>query len=242
MHTHSTKTIPIRTEAQAQRILTWCIITVVVFNHRRILPPVFIQGLLGGKIFLYRRRQCNHSSRIQFSPWSGSGEHSTEQCGLPSDADRMGSHVPSYQSSSCGIAIFSFLSIYQLINAIQMCIRNTFDVIVIKPSIDFSKGGVHETDGFWWVIFQRGEYTKPMGFWWVIFQRGEYTKPVGSDGFWNLFLSDFSKGGLQRPDGVWWVSEFFLWLSKNWNARGVYFDKYGINIEHSSSCKKWHYV
>ena len=29
---------------------------------------------------------------------------------------------------------------------------------------DFLKGGVHKTDGFWWVIFQRGEYTKPMGF------------------------------------------------------------------------------
>ena len=28
----------------------------------------------------------------------------------------------------------------------------------------FSKGGVHKTDGFWWVLFQRGEYTKPMGF------------------------------------------------------------------------------
>ena len=37
---------------------------------------------------------------------------------------------------------------------------------------DFSKGGVHETDGFWWVVFQRREYTKPMGF----------------DGFWNVFL------------------------------------------------------
>ena len=29
---------------------------------------------------------------------------------------------------------------------------------------DFSKGGVHKTDGVWWAIFQRGEYTKPMGF------------------------------------------------------------------------------
>ena len=29
---------------------------------------------------------------------------------------------------------------------------------------DFSKGGVHKTDGLWWVIFQRGEYIKPMGF------------------------------------------------------------------------------
>ena len=37
---------------------------------------------------------------------------------------------------------------------------------------DFSKGGVHKTDGLWWVIFQRGEYTKPMGF----------------DGFWNVFF------------------------------------------------------
>ena len=29
---------------------------------------------------------------------------------------------------------------------------------------DFSKGGVHKTDGFWWMIFQRGECTKPTGF------------------------------------------------------------------------------
>ena len=38
---------------------------------------------------------------------------------------------------------------------------------------DFSKGRVHKTDGngwffkggsFWWMILQRGEYTKPMGF------------------------------------------------------------------------------
>ena len=36
---------------------------------------------------------------------------------------------------------------------------------------DFSKGGVHKTDGFLWVVFQRGEYTKPMGF----------------EGFWNFF-------------------------------------------------------
>ena len=37
---------------------------------------------------------------------------------------------------------------------------------------DFSKGGVHKTDGFRCVIFQRGEYTKPIvfyGFWNVSF-------------------------------------------------------------------------
>ena len=28
----------------------------------------------------------------------------------------------------------------------------------------FSKKRVHKTDGFWWVISQRGEYTKPMAF------------------------------------------------------------------------------
>ena len=37
---------------------------------------------------------------------------------------------------------------------------------------DFSKGGVHKTDGFRWMIFQRGEYIKPMAF----------------DGFWNVFF------------------------------------------------------
>ena len=68
----------------------------------------------------------------------------------------------------------------------------------------FSKGGVHKTDGFWWVwIFQRGDYTKPMGFdgWffkggttqnrWSLmgldFLKGEYTQPMGFDGFWNFF-------------------------------------------------------
>ena len=51
---------------------------------------------------------------------------------------------------------------------------------------DFSKGGVHKTDGFWWVIFQRGEYTKPMGFHWWVF-----------------------KGGVHETDGLWWVVKFF---------------------------------
>ena len=41
---------------------------------------------------------------------------------------------------------------------------------------DFSKGGVHKTDGFSWVIFQGVHETD--GFSWVIFQRGEYTKPM----------------------------------------------------------------
>ena len=92
---------------------------------------------------------------------------------------------------------------------------------------DFSKEGVHKTDGFWWVIFQRGEYTKPMGFdgwffkrggvhktdelWWMIFQRGEYTKPMGFDGWffkggstqnrWGL-MGDFSKGGVNKTNGL----------------------------------------
>ena len=67
---------------------------------------------------------------------------------------------------------------------------------------DFWKGGVHKTDGFCWMIFERGEYTKPMtfdgwffkggvhktdGFWWVIFQRGEYTKPMAFGMFFCCF-------------------------------------------------------
>ena len=36
----------------------------------------------------------------------------------------------------------------------------------------FFKGGVHKTDGFWWVILQRGGVHKTDGLWWVILQRG----------------------------------------------------------------------
>ena len=72
---------------------------------------------------------------------------------------------------------------------------------------DFSKGGVHETDYFWWVIFQRGGGTqnrwglmgdfskggvhKTDGFWWVIFQRGEYTKPIRPKLFIKTFFCRF---------------------------------------------------
>ena len=56
---------------------------------------------------------------------------------------------------------------------------------------DFSKGGVHKTDGLWWVIFQRGEYTKPMAF----------------DGW--LF-----KGGSTQTDGFGWALEKILLLLK----------------------------
>ena len=48
----------------------------------------------------------------------------------------------------------------------------------------------------------------------VIFQRGEYTKPMGADGWffkggstqnrW-LLMGDFSKGGVHKTDGCWWV-------------------------------------
>ena len=64
---------------------------------------------------------------------------------------------------------------------------------------EFSKGGVHKTDGLWWVIFQRGEYTKPMGFdGWVL-------KGGSTQNRWGL-MGDFSKGGVHKTDGLWWVS------------------------------------
>ena len=52
-------------------------------------------------------------------------------------------------------------------------VRAVFAEINVPPPIRnkcspkqmiFQRGGVHKTDGFWWVSFQRGEYTKPMGF------------------------------------------------------------------------------
>ena len=52
------------------------------------------------------------------------------------------------------------------------------------------------------------------GFWWVIFQRGEYTKPMGCDGWFSkggstqnrwAVMGDFSKGGVHKTNGSWWV-------------------------------------
>ena len=63
---------------------------------------------------------------------------------------------------------------------------------------DFSKGGVHKTDGFWWVIFQRGEYIKPMDF------DGWFFKGGSTQNRW-ILMGDFSKGGVHKTDGFWWV-------------------------------------
>ena len=63
----------------------------------------------------------------------------------------------------------------------------------------FSKGGVHKTDGSWWVMFSKGGVHKTDGYWWGIFQRGEYTKPMGIDGGF------FKGGGVHKTDGFWWV-------------------------------------
>ena len=70
---------------------------------------------------------------------------------------------------------------------------------------DFSKGGVHKTNEFWWVIFQRGEYTKPMNFGGWFFKAGSTQNRWLFDGFWNVFY------GFQKL-----------------SARGVYFGKCGI--------------
>ena len=67
---------------------------------------------------------------------------------------------------------------------------------------DFSKGGVHKTDESWWVIFQRGEYTKPM-----------------SLDVW------FFKGGSTQNR---WVLKHFgkkFYCLEKLSAQGVYFGK-----------------
>ena len=33
---------------------------------------------------------------------------------------------------------------------------------------DFSKGGVHKTDDFWWVMFSKGGVQETDGFWWAL--------------------------------------------------------------------------
>ena len=58
----------------------------------------------------------------------------------------------------------------------------------------------------------------------VIFQReGEYIKPMGFDGWFfkggstqnrRVLVGDFSKGGVHKTDGFWWVLECFLLLLK----------------------------
>ena len=73
---------------------------------------------------------------------------------------------------------------------------------------DFSKGGVHKTDGLWWVIFQRGEYTKPMDF------DGWFFKGGSTQNRW-VVMGDFSKGGVHKTDGFCWVLECFFIASKN---------------------------
>ena len=98
------------------------------------------------------------------------------------------------------------------------------------------------------VIFQRGEYTKPMGF------DGWFFKGGSTQNRWAL-MGDFSKGGVHKTDGLWWVIfqrgeytkpmgfdewffkggstqnrwvlEFFYCFEKL-SARGVYLGKYGI--------------
>ena len=63
---------------------------------------------------------------------------------------------------------------------------------------DFSQGGVHKTDGFWWVIFQRGEYIQPNGL------DGWFFKGGSTQNRW-ILMGDFTKGGLHTTEGSWWV-------------------------------------
>ena len=58
---------------------------------------------------------------------------------------------------------------------------------------DFSKGGVHETDGFCWMIFQRGEGTQNR---WVL-------------------INDFSKGGVHKTGGLLMGFGMFFSASRN---------------------------
>ena len=101
----------------------------------------------------------------------------------------------------------------------------------------FFKGGVHKTEGVWWMIFQRGDYMKPMGFkgwffkggstWnrWALM--GDFSKG-GVHETEGVLMGDFSKGGVHETDGSWWVLEKHFIAFKKLSARGVYCGKDGI--------------
>ena len=90
-----------------------------------------------------------------------------------------------------------------------------------QKNSDFSKGGVHKTDGFWWVIFQRGEYTKPMGF------NGWFFKGGTTQNQW-VVMGGFFKGGVHKTYGLLMGFGMFLYCFWKLSAGGVYFGKYGI--------------
>ena len=90
---------------------------------------------------------------------------------------------------------------------------------------DFQRGGgLHKTDGSSEVIFKReGEVPKTDRFWWVIFQRGGGV-PKTDGSWWVIFQRG---GGVPKTDRSWCVFGMFI-TSKRLNARGVYFEKYGL--------------
>ena len=73
---------------------------------------------------------------------------------------------------------------------------SAYSTVLFSITVNFSKGGVHKTDGLWWVIFQRGEYTKPMGF------DGWFFKGGSTQNQW-ILMGDSSKGGVHKTDGLW---------------------------------------
>ena len=52
----------------------------------------------------------------------------------------------------------------------------------------FSKGGVHKTDGFWWVIFKGGSTQNQWAFDGWFSKGGSTQNRWAFDGFWNVFL------------------------------------------------------
>ena len=90
-----------------------------------------------------------------------------------------------------------------------------------------------------------------MGFLWVIFERGEYIKPMGFDGWvfkggstqnrW-LSMGDFSKGGVHKTNGLWWVSFQRGSTRQNENMKMSGFDCRSISrkcVTHNIFCMLW---
>ena len=86
---------------------------------------------------------------------------------------------------------------------------------------DFSKGGVHKTDGLWWMIFKGGSTQNR----WALmddFQRGEYTKLMGFDGW-------FFKGG--STQNRWGLMGFGMFLFSTLTRPGRLFRRIRYSYE-----------
>ena len=70
-------------------------------------------------------------------------------------------------------AVISFSIRFFRVNTYRICRNKRPPRKKRRPkTVIFQRGGVHKTDGFWWVMFSKGGVHKTDRFWWVMFSKG----------------------------------------------------------------------